>query len=1445
MFTQQLNPPANHEDFESLCLRLFSEILDDPFITLNGVSGQKQNGVDIISIKNDKYIGIQCKKKLFHRGDKLKKSEIKEEIRKAKGFNPKLSEFIIVTTAREDAQTQTTCRELDEENLAKGLFRVRIMGWETIASQLNTRNLQHLCSSTYDLHQERPDNQTTYNRFSLVLKSILNRRFFIQTPGYYDEAKSLVISLLSGEYALLSPVKRADALFRLARLFLNENRELAEKIYKRALVICEPTDLHGMIMRVLLDENDTDKIESLLVLNNPTARGAALISKRLESTALETISWAKNENITPANLDPDSIFVYVQCLLLADRCDEASSLIEGLEANNFDVCPALHVQKARSYLAMTIEDAHVRQQLLNMQTIPFNLRSFPFKEDMDGQKWLKEAYFAFDRAKQKLIEIGQQPTANRMSDFALWLGLRLDDFQQASMARLKDAVSAGERLVYLHFAVEFNVDFDQAESERLLQEKAARITDWKNAHEVRDLAFGHFAMLQSMRDDPTGAYKYWHQNKAIFKKYFSEDIVACTEIELTMAAGYTDTARELLESAESLPQVYKTQLKNFVEGSESDVSLAVYIDAYKATGHLEDLRTLVFKLQNRKEWPQLTQYALKYFERTRSTEALKIVIDAYRGTKRLSEIVNLIESQPEFLFHYNFYIWCAYAEALFFLGNFKKSIDICNQLRNKTDDSEVLRLWRDNHIHQGTWEYLNEYALEQLQRKNELSANQLMETAHIAFWGGAPFETIVLELIRATLDLEPDSADHLMAAYLLALHMGKEDTDETSGWFKRAVDVSDGDRGLQAVDSLELQKLVDDHKRHQPNIEKLWRNYEEGGLPTFMMKSFSNLSHLTLHVIQALSNIQNIDAPENCYPVFAYSGAMPNQVSLLNGGDKIMLDGSALLTLSYVGVLDEVIDLFNVIFPNATFPWLLNERVEVVFHQPSQVEEAKRLKQLVDERQLTLLPDVEELPEDLVNDVGYDLANMLITVQREHKVGKSSVVIQSAPVTRAGSFDNQPIDLDDFRKQLANCQALLVYAREAGKITLAQFEKTTDYLERQDDKAWPEEIEVTETTSIYLSELALSYLQCNGILNDLITIPNSIYISKSSFTKASSFCRYEGLYQEAIKVIESIRVIVSKAVQDGKAIFAPHSDLLRSTKELSRLAESLDRHPSLEMFSSGDLVDVVVSDDRVFNCRESLTVDADQTKTRPVLTSYHLIRFMFSKNVISQNQYHEALAKLRCSGFVYVPVEVDELTFLLKMAGTEQTKFHETAELKAIRLHLALLQSRKLIPDADRQWIANLLKTCWVVLINTWHRGGEASRLREEAKYLWDLMRGDKWQNIEHSSSLLQSQIIQATAPFFTGKVMEEYHKWFVVEVWKPAVTNNPELEQRLLAEHKKMLKRAVIVGITKSENPSTFDHATLKSEVSQMLALYPEPIRGAFEADENLVREIEGMLPR
>ncbi len=132
--------PRDWQAFERHSRVLFEHILDDPNTQNNGRGGQTQNGVDIFGRRggaNGPMVGVQCKGKEAGYGRTVTEKELRDEVEKTKEFLPELKEFILITTASDDAKIQEVARLLQAEVRKAGRdLSIAVWGWETVYQRI-------------------------------------------------------------------------------------------------------------------------------------------------------------------------------------------------------------------------------------------------------------------------------------------------------------------------------------------------------------------------------------------------------------------------------------------------------------------------------------------------------------------------------------------------------------------------------------------------------------------------------------------------------------------------------------------------------------------------------------------------------------------------------------------------------------------------------------------------------------------------------------------------------------------------------------------------------------------------------------------------------------------------------------------------------------------------------------------------------------------------------------------------------------------------------------------------------------------------------------------------------------------------------------------------------------------------------------------------------------
>src|SRR3954468_3277723 len=132
--------PKDWQAFERHARLFFEHSLADPATQNNGRAGQPQHGVDIFGRRgggNGRYVGVQCKGKDTDFGGAVTEVELKREVEKSKRFKPEIHEFILITTAPDDAAIKEGARLLQQKVRAEGRdLSISVWGWGRVQQEI-------------------------------------------------------------------------------------------------------------------------------------------------------------------------------------------------------------------------------------------------------------------------------------------------------------------------------------------------------------------------------------------------------------------------------------------------------------------------------------------------------------------------------------------------------------------------------------------------------------------------------------------------------------------------------------------------------------------------------------------------------------------------------------------------------------------------------------------------------------------------------------------------------------------------------------------------------------------------------------------------------------------------------------------------------------------------------------------------------------------------------------------------------------------------------------------------------------------------------------------------------------------------------------------------------------------------------------------------------------
>ena len=196
--------PANHKSFEENSVILFCGLLKDPNVKLVGTRGKTQSGLDVIGRRDGdsaQPVGIQCK--LITRGGKLTEKIIHSEIVQALQVKPHLTEYFIVTTARDDALYDKIATTVSQEQAKLGRkIDVQIWGWDTLESKIRA---DKAALDAFD----PAHSASTNHLIGLGEESLKGQKQLQGTADHIAKAQEQMFAIMA---AIVPDARRGDAL---------------------------------------------------------------------------------------------------------------------------------------------------------------------------------------------------------------------------------------------------------------------------------------------------------------------------------------------------------------------------------------------------------------------------------------------------------------------------------------------------------------------------------------------------------------------------------------------------------------------------------------------------------------------------------------------------------------------------------------------------------------------------------------------------------------------------------------------------------------------------------------------------------------------------------------------------------------------------------------------------------------------------------------------------------------------------------------------------------------------------------------------------------------------------------------------------------------------------------------------------------------------------------
>ena len=1220
---------------------------------------------------------------------------------------------------------------------------------------------------------------------------ILRKSRFFEDFDRIGFSLTLARKLIEGELSGGTDSVKSQALAWCVRI-LSRTKELdkAEKYleYAKKLGTCQEINIADAFISSQKGDRKA-ALSSLANIDSPMSRSAALVIVVNYDGPQEAIDWLNTVSIDATDLDPDGKHFLLGCQLELADWEAAQKSLDAVTDDDLRDVPVLHHMIAITHLLKAVP---VELRAIVRGQPPFEAAAFPLDSGPAGIEARRLAHSIFIDA----AEVARQlscPLAEKIDDeYALWLELRDPDPDKCAEGkrRLESKLRASKiTLRLVHLGLQFGIKLDNKVVEQEIERQIAL-----NGKITYDTAIARFALVRAQQT-PEDAANYIAQYHDEFADYIDKKIILSFQIELFSRTGQPDKANKCLDTLtrEGLSEDEKNRLQIIISQAEGTSPVEALKGQFKRTRSLSDLGILVDELEARNDWNEICEYGKILFDKTHERRDAERLAIALHNTQEWERLVEFLESNKTLLPKSNqlrlIHCWSLYHE-----GKLLEARSELAKLGDDWDNENYRTLQVNLSVSIGDWNSLSAFIAKECNEKGKRHAKELITTARLALHlGSIPHAK---ELIFAAADRGKDDPNILGSSYFLAASAGLEDDPEVTQWIQKATVLSGEDGPLQMMT---LSDLLDKKPEWDRQASEIWEMLIRNELPMFLAAQSLNKSLSDLMLFPALANPSESDP--RCRGIIpAYSGQ--RQSLSFDTDRQIGIDATALLTLSFLNLLDDALDAFDTVhIPHSTLGWLFDEKKRVAFHQPSRIRDAAQISRLLTNDVLEKLSPSTVPNSDLSVQIGEELALFIAEATTERREDDSQrIVVQPSPVHLIGSLMEEEADLTAYATVLSSCQSIVDKLRQKGQITENKVQKARAYLQFH-EKPWPNQPEITDGATLYLDDLAVNYFLHIGILEKLQAAGFRLIISSTKESETNQLLSYENISSKAKDAIERIRSAVNSRIESKKIKVSKLTNADLSTDR------SISEHPTTGVFSLTKDCNAIVTDDRFLNQHANFGAD---DSFMPIFSTLDLIDVLVSIGSKTNEERMEYRTRLRQAGYIFVPVSEDELAHHLNTSTVEDDKIVETAELKAIRENILCVRMRTWLQlPKEVPWLNTSLIVFIRVMKSLWKAGADFSSVRVRSNWIMNQIDVRGWaycfdkesgDNIVKTGRGAYILLVLTPPDDVPQQVKDEYWSWVEEMVLTPIKEQYPDLYSWIVEEQRRLIARAADMDITDDE---------------------------------------------
>lgn len=1181
-------------------------------------------------------------------------------------------------------------------------------------------------------------------------------RFFPE----FDETRSSVSlgrRLAEGDLSGGSDEIRGWGLAWCARILsTSDDLERAEVFLERARSLRDSPE--AKIAAAFISSRRIDKtaaLQALADIDSHASRSAGLMIVAHHDGAEDALRWMNDAGYTVGDLDSDGKSFLISQQLQLGRWDEAVQTSGLLSDVDFDETPVLYHWAALSRLVPAIPQV---LRAIVLAQIPFEARGFPLASDAAAMDTRREAHQYFLDAVEAAEQLGC-PLAARMDDeYALWLELRDPTQTVHGKTRLEDKLrDSNTALGFVHHALQFGIKLDLATVERDIERSIAI-----NGGLTIDAATARFA-LAFTQPTPAAAANYISRHFNQLAAHIDIKQMRSLQIEMFSRAGLIEKANEVFDHLleEGISPELESSLRSIIAKAQGSDPIEYRKAQYESTPSLLNLINLVAELEDHERWEDLCEFGKSLFEETHSLGDAERLVNAFNNAHKSEALVGFLRENVDLLSQSN-RLRMSYAWGLYHEGAFLESRAALMDLTDQVGSPNYRALQVNLDIATGDWANLAVYVADEYRNRESKTAHDLIHAAQLALHLGLPqAKDLVFEATATAID---DSVV-LATAYFIATNAGWEDDPQVFQWLEKAAQLSGDDGPLQKASLKDILDRKPEWDRHESEI---WRLLVHGQAPIFLAAQSLNRTLIDLMVFPALANLTEND-PRRRSAIPTYSGKrVPLEFDV--SGKAIALDATALLTLSFLNILDVTLDTFEaVLIPHSTLGWLFEERQRAAFHQPSRIANARRIRDMLATDVLEKFAPSTVASSDLSAQIGDELAALIAEAEKVRDSDDTQhIVVRSAPVYRLSSLMEEEADLSAHAAVLSSCLAVVEKLRRKGQITADEEKRARIYFQLH-EKPWSGQPDIADGATLYLDDLAMTHLLHLGLLGKLKAAGLTAVTSPRTVSETNSLISYARIAEEVKDIIERVRTSLGSRIESGRVRFGRRRNIDGFEEN------SILEHPSIGVLGLAPQCDMAIIDDRFLNQHGKIDDGGAQA---PVFSTLDLLDALVVSGILSDDDRLEHRTRLRRAGYLFVPVTVDELERCLGESTIANGNVVETAELKAIReSFLRVRMSDWLQLPEEVPWLDGILKAFVRVLRNLWQDEGDLEEITARSDWLVKQIDVRGWAHSvapENADSFVQIgrvvyiQLLLTPPTKVPQSVVDAYWNWVEERVLKP-----------------------------------------------------------------------------